>query len=367
MTLADRYPWGPHGSHSQGWLFCLFALVIMLGPIGGCAEGPAVLQLQGDTMGTTWHVTVVDAPADITSAELQQGIEVRLEAVNRSMSTYLAESEISRFNALGIGSWFDTSPDFFRVLTTALDVGRKSDGAYDITVAPLIALWGFGPNGDIEVLPEEDAIAAALTRVGQTRLELDQSRRSVMKQVDLSMDFSSLAKGYAVDKVAQWLADNEVNRFLVEVGGEMRMSGMSAREDLWRIAIEQPDSSTRSMAVALRLTDVAVATSGDYRNYFELDGQRFSHSIDPRTGYPVTHDLVSVTVVHAHAMLADAWATALIILGTERAMAVAEAQRLAVYFIHRTEEGYSHSNSSSFSAYLEQADLESGHSAGNET
>lgn len=367
MTLADRYPWGPHGSHSQGWLFCLFALVIMLGAIGGCAEGPAVLQLQGDTMGTTWHVTVVDAPADITSAELQQGIEVRLEAVNRSMSTYLAESEISRFNALGIASWFDTSPDFFHVLTTALDVGRKSDGAYDITVAPLIALWGFGPNGDIEVLPEEDAIAAALTRVGQTRLELDQSRRSVMKQVDLSMDFSSLAKGYAVDKVAQWLADNEVNRFLVEVGGEMRMSGMSAREDLWRIAIEQPDSSTRSMAVALRLTDVAVATSGDYRNYFELDGQRFSHSIDPRTGYPVTHDLVSVTVVHARAMLADAWATALIILGTERAMAVAEAQRLAVYFIHRTEEGYSHSHSSSFSAYLEQAELESGHSAGNET
>ena len=318
-------------------------------------------------MGTTWHVSIVNPPFGIASDQLQLGIEERLDEVNRSMSTYLADSEISRFNALAIGTWFVTSSDFFRVLSTALEVGRQSEGAYDVTVAPLVELWGFGPGGAIETLPTEAALAEAQTQVGQANIRLDRENLSIMKQGLLSLDFSSLAKGFAVDKVAQWLLDKGVTRFLVEVGGEMRLAGLSSRGDPWRIAIEQPDSSTRAAAVAMSLSNVAMATSGDYRNYFEIDGRRFSHSIDPRTGHPVKHDLVSVTVVHPSAMVADAWATALIILGTERAMVVAEAQGLAVYFIRRSEEEFVHSQTTAFSVYLEQHDIEGRLGPGTET
>lgn len=303
-------------------------------------------------MGTTWHVSYISPRRGPGPDLLQQGIETQLERVNRSMSTYLDDSEISRFNALAPNTWFKPSPEFFSVLTTALDVGGNSEGAYDVTVAPLVALWGFGHEGLIEVPPAPQEIAALMGRVGQGNIQLDTENRSVMKMRDLSLDFSSLAKGYGVDRVAQWLLEQGVERFMVEVGGELRLSGLSGRGDPWRIAIEQPESSEYSVAGALSLTDVAVATSGDYRNYFEVGGRRYSHSIDPRTGYPVMHDLVSVTVVHTSAMIADAWATALIVLGAEQAMTVALAQGLAVYFIRRTEDGFVHSYTPLFSGYL---------------
>jgi thiamine biosynthesis lipoprotein len=153
------------------------------------------------------------------------------------------------------------------------------------------------------------------------------------------------------------LSAQGVRRYMVEVGGEMRLSGLSGRGDPWRIAIEEPKISERSIAITLSLTDVAIATSGDYRNYFEANGRRYSHSIDPRTGYPVTHDLVSVTVVHQSCMMADAWATALTVLGAEKAMAVAQAQGLAVYFIRRLDDEFVHSQTPLFSAYLPAAEL----------
>ena len=168
---------------------------------------------------------------------------------------------------------------------------------------------------------------------------------------------SSLAKGYAVDRVAEWLSAQGIRRYMVEVGGEMRLSGLSGRGDPWRIAIEEPKTSERSIAITLSLTDMAIATSGDYRNYFEAEGRRYSHSIDPKTGYPVTHDLVSVTVVHQSCMMADAWATALTVLGAEKAMAVAQAQGLAVYFIRRLDDEFVHSHTPLFSAYLPAAEL----------
>jgi thiamine biosynthesis lipoprotein len=303
-------------------------------------------------MGTTWHVSYI-APASAPNIEqLQKGIQEQLEKVNRSMSTYRADSEISRFNALESNAWFESSPDFFRVLTTALDVGRKSEGAYDVTVAPLVDLWGFGPDGSIEVPPTDEQVAAVMSRIGQKNLRLDEKKLGVMKVQNLSLDFSSLAKGYAVDQVAGWLHAQGVVRFMVEVGGEMRLSGLSGRDDPWRIAIERPESSGRLVEITIALTNLAVATSGDYRNYFEANGRHYSHSIDPRTGYPVTHDLVSVTVVHPSCMIADAWATALTVLGAERAMAVAQAQGLAVYFIRRADDGFVHSHTPQFSGYL---------------
>jgi thiamine biosynthesis lipoprotein len=201
--------------------------------------------------------------------------------------------------------------------------------------------------------PSRSAVEQLLQRVGQDKLRLDGEALAVMKPIDLSLDFSSLAKGFAVDQVANWLTGQGIERFLVEVGGEMRVSGASARGDPWRVAIEQPESIGRSVAAAISITDVALATSGNYRNFFEVDGERFSHSIDPRTGYPVAHDLVSVTVVHPSAMLADAWATALTVRGAERAMAVARTQGLAVYFIRSVGGDFVPSHTPAFAVYLD--------------
>ena len=313
------------------------------------------MQLSGPSMGTSWHVTVIPAPGAPTADALQRGIEAVLEDVNQSMSTYRPDSEISRFNRAEPDKWLPISEPFYTVLSTALAVGWASKGAYDVTVAPLVNLWGFGPDGAVVAPPPDEAIREALERVGQDRLRLDGEGMRLLKRGAVSLDFSSIAKGYGVDRVAQWLDAQGVDRYLVEVGGEMRLEGMSARGDPWRIAIERPDSADRSVEEAIRVTDVGVATSGDYRNFFELDGKRYSHSIDPRRGYPVSHDLVSVTVVNPSCMVADAWATALIVLGYEAGMAVAQEQGLAVYFIRRQGEAFHASYTPAFAPYLESA------------
>jgi FAD:protein FMN transferase len=356
ILAADQYAYPK--SHSQGWLFCV-ACLLLVAALSACSERRAVVRLEGLSMGTSWHASVVpgiDTPAD---AALQQGIESVLEDVNRSMSTYRQDSEISRFNNTATDTWFPLSDEFYTVLSTALAVGWQSEGAYDVTVAPLVDLWGFGPAGSVAAPPTAETIAGQLEHIGQDLLRLEGGEAPrVLKRTELALDFSSIAKGYAVDRVAQWLDQQGLDGYLVEVGGEMRLAGMSGRGDLWRIAIEQPDSSDRAVAAAIRLTDMAVATSGDYRNFFELDGRRYSHSIDPRTGYPVAHDLVSVTVIHPSAMIADAWATALIVLGAEDGMAVALANGLAVYFIQHQGEGYTRSHTAAFGQFLEVAEPE---------
>lgn len=284
-----------------------------------------------------------------------RGIEGLLEAVNKSMSTYQDDSEISRFNALEPDRWFPVSADFYTVLSAAMAIGWQSRGAYDVTVGPLVNLWGFGPAGPVAEPPADDLITDILEDLGQDHLRLDGDGQRLLKRSPVTLDFSSIAKGYAVDRIAQWLNAEGLQRYLVEVGGEMRLAGLSSRGDPWRIAIERPDSAGRAVENAIQLTDVGLATSGDYRNFFEIDGQRFSHSIDPRRGYPVAHDLVSVTVVHPSAMMADGWATALVVLGYEEAMAVAKEQGLAVYFIRREGESFSDSHTAAMTPYLESA------------
>jgi len=339
-------------SHSRGGLFS-FAGIICFWGLVGCAERAAPIQLSGQSMGTSWHVTVIPGAGSPGVEDLQRGIETALEEVNRSMSTYRQDSEISRFNALGEDQWLPISPEFYTVLSTAMAIGWQSHGAYDVTVGPLVNLWGFGPEGPVATPPSDDEITRVLERVGQNHLRLDGDGLRLLKRKRVVLDFSSIAKGYGVDRVAQWLSGQGLQRYLVEVGGEMRLAGLNGREQPWRIAVERPDSGDRAVEQAIRLTDVGVATSGDYRNFFELDGQRYSHSIDPRKGYPVAHDLVSVTVVHPSCMVADGWATALIVLGYEEAMAVAQEQGLAVYFIRRDGETLTDSYTSEFLPYLE--------------
>jgi len=357
MISADK----SRKSHSPEWFFfvrpgvaalCLVALSLLL--LAACSEPPRQLKLSGASMGTTWHVTAI-LPARVISDETQllEGIESRLEAVNASMSTYRPESEISRFNSAPVGDWFSISPDFYQVLSTAMAISWQSGGAYDVTVGPLVNLWGFGPDGSDVETPSSETVTAMLERVGQDKLGVDGEGSRIRKLADLYLDFSSIAKGFAVDEMSRWLAGEGIDDYLVEVGGEMRVSGMSGRGDPWRVAIEKPDSNSLGIQRAIRLSNVAVATSGDYRNFFEVDGVRYSHTIDPRTGYPVAHELVSVTVVHPSAMIADAWATALTVLGAQDAWTVAQAEGLAVYFIQRDGEGFQSRYTEAFAPYLE--------------
>ena len=344
-------------SHPSRWLFS-FTGALLLAALSACGEQTAPIQLSGQSMGTSWNVTVVPGKGTPPVEVLQQGIEAELEAVNRSMSTYREDSEISRFNAIGVDQWFEISPDMDAVLSAAMAIGWQSNGAYDVTVGPLVDLWGFGPPGPVTAPPSDDAITAVLERVGQDHLRLDSEGQRLLKRSPVQLDLSSIAKGFAVDRVAQWLGAQGVERYLVEVGGEMRLAGLSARGDPWRIAIERPESGDRAVEQAIRLTDVGVATSGDYRNIFEVDGKRYSHSIDPHSGYPVAHDLVSVTVLHPSSMMADGWATALVVLGYEKAMAVAQEQGLAVYFIRRQGDAFVETHTPAFEPFLEQSGAE---------
>ena len=307
--------------------------------LAACSGPVDPLRLSGATMGTQYHITWL-ATENSPPAELVfTGVEAVLEDINASMSTYRSDSEISRFNAAPAGEWFPISAGFLEVFTLARQVSAASDGAYDVTVAPLVNLWGFGPlPGD--GIPTADAIAGVMPQVGEQWVDIDAENSSLRKQRPLQLDFSSIAKGYGVDKVGRWLERQAIVDYLVEIGGEVRVAGLSPRGTPWRIAVEKPEPMQRQMTATLEIGDVSVATSGDYRNYFELNGQRYSHSIDPRTGYPVRHELVSVTVVHRSTALADAWATALSILGPEAALETARRERLAVYLISREEEGF---------------------------
>ncbi len=341
-------------SHLRRWLFCwLIVTGTLLGACAGDSPPSAPVELSGPSMGTTWHVTYMPQTRRDSSADGQLGIEGILEEVNRSMSTYISDSEISRFNSAAHDEWFSVSAGFFEVLEAAMVIGEVSMGAYDVTVGPVVNLWGFGPEAQRDSVPSRIELGEVLQQIGQEKLRLDRDKNLILKTGQLSLDFSSIAKGYGVDQVADWLLDRGVTDFLVEVGGEMRLSGRNPRGEHWRIAIEQPDSTIGSIATAISLTDRALATSGDYRNYFELDGKRYSHTIDPRTGYPVEHDLVSVTVVHPSAMIADGWATAFTVMGAEEAMKVALERGLAVYFIRRTLGSFSSSYSPQFKSYLE--------------
>lgn len=299
-----------------------------------CSESDRPVRAGGSVFGTTWSLTYLGAPDHVTDADVQQGVQAAFAIVNESMNHYDPDSLVSVFNALAVNTPVEVDWDFAYVLTAALALGEITQGAYDVTVSPLSDLWGFGPAGPTQ-LPGEEAITAVLGSVGARHLEWQPDIRRLSKRTTgVALDFSSLAKGYAVDLAADALDELGVAHYMLEIGGEVRVRGRSPRGDAWRIAIERPEPGARGgVQVALSLVDTGVATSGDYRNFFEHEGNRYSHLIDPRNGYPVQHDVVSVTVVHGSAMMADAWATALTVMGSAAALALAEERDLAVYLI----------------------------------
>jgi thiamine biosynthesis lipoprotein len=233
------------------------------------------------------------------------------------------------------------SQGLLKVLEVAQETSRLSDGAFDVTVAPLVNLWGFGPGPMRDGIPDQDQIRSALARVGYQRLHLRSEPPGIRKErPDLVVDLSAIAKGYGVDLVAEHLDALGLENYLVEIGGEVWGKGHNARGTPWRIAIEKPSPAQRSVYAVVRLDGRGIATSGDYRNFFEQQGQRFSHTIDPTSGRPVIHDLASVTVLSPTVTRADALATALLVLGPEQGYRLAEQQGLAALFIIREGDGY---------------------------
>lgn len=339
------------------------AIVILLSLFFiACGDSTAPhFKLSGETMGTTYHITIVEkSDIDLSVEELQQAIDKQLALINQQMSTYIADSELSRLNRAPIAEPVVVSPNLFDVLMLSIEVAWLSNGAFDITVAPLVDLWGFGP-GDIDLnpsLPEKGDINRLLENTGFSHLELNLGDLSITKHRDVHLDLSGIAKGFAVDKLAELLEYAGYSDFMVEVGGELRLEGLSPKGVPWKIAIEEPDSVQRSVHRAISLSDKAMATSGDYRNYFEKDGKRYSHTINPQTGYPIDHKLASVTVISDSAAYADALATALNVLGPDEGMKLAEQQDIAVYMIVKTDDGFSSMFSESFKPFFQAAKTE---------
>lgn len=311
--------------------------------------------LSGSSMGTSFSVKIVSPPVTLDSEALQEEIETELAIIEQAMSTYLPESDLSAFNRNRSTDWIETSPELCLAVERALEISSYTDGAFDITVGPLVNLWGFGPDGSIAEPPQAQEIESVMKNVGHNKLQADCDVPALKKQTpDLYADLSAYAKGHAVDRLASILDEHDVPDYLVEVGGELRMRGHNAKDENWAIAVERPLQEGRAVQSVVRLTNTAVATSGDYRNYFEHDGTRYSHTIDPDTGSPVAHSLASVTVFAEDAAFADAIATALLVLGPVDGMQFAESEELAAYFLMHADTRIVESMTTRFASEIYQ-------------
>jgi thiamine biosynthesis lipoprotein len=315
--------------------------------------------LEGETMGTRYMVkTLYDPDPEKRAAELartQEALDAvsrALDEVDATMSTYQENSEVSRFNRIGnTGVPIKVSENTYQVFQAAVQVSEQTGGAFDVTVGPLVNAWGFGPVDTGGAIPNDEQVAAIRKRVGYQHLIFDKELLALSKgQNGLYCDLSAIAKGFGVDQVARALDDLGYADYMVEVGGEVRAKGVNKRGVPWQIAIERP-TGTREAQRIVPLSGWSLATSGDYRNYREKDGVRLSHTVDPRTGRPIAHKLASVSVLHKECMWADAYATALMVLGSDEGLAFAQAQGLAAYFIVREDDGsYSELSTPEFEA-----------------
>jgi FAD:protein FMN transferase len=328
----------------------LLALALM----AACAGPPAarLATASGEVMGTRYNVSWVAASPDVpAAADVEQAVAAQLHAVDDLMTTY-RDSEVTRFNAWRSGEPFAVSTPTAQVVALALDLARETGGALDITIAPLVTALGFGPQEAAPGLPSDAELAALWARVGYHRLSVDAEGRLVKSLPALEIDLSSVAKGFAVDQAAAALDGLGIANYLVEVGGEVRARGVNLQSEPWRIGIERPDTESRRAERIIPLADLAMATSGDYRNYRQVDGRRISHIIDPRSGAPIDHRVASASVLHRECATADGLATAMMVLG-EDGLALAAARDWAVLLLVREGDGFVELESPAFRRLLE--------------
>jgi thiamine biosynthesis lipoprotein len=332
-------------------MYRLLSTLLIIGLlVTGCARQPRELILSGPTMGTTYNIKVVGTPARVDVEAVRKTIDDVLATIDLDMSTYRADSHISRFNASRSTEWIEMPTALVDVVAAANRISERSGGAFDITVAPLIQAWGFGPSGEPEALPSDAELAALRANVGYRLLEVRLQPAALRKQhPELTIDLNGIAPGYAVDLLAQRFAALGLENFMIDIGGEVLARGHNAKGATWRIAVERPHDAEPEPFTIIELDDKSITTSGEYRHYFERDGRRFSHTIDPRTGQPI-ENRGSVAVVGATSLEIDAWATALNVLGPEKGLRLAEKEGLAVMYLIVIGEKLDARKSSTFDA-----------------
>ncbi|MET0656321.1 MAG: FAD:protein FMN transferase [Pseudoxanthomonas sp.] len=291
--------------------------------------------LHGETMGTSWCVKLVASPrADLHS--IHTGIQAQLDRVVAQMSTWETDSDISRYNRAATGTWQSVPPEFFAVLGCAIEIARESGGAYDPTVGALVETWGFGPSPGGHRVPNEDELASVRTMLGWGRISMRPEDMSMLQPGGVQLDLSAIAKGYGVDQVTLHLRGQGIVAALVEVGGELYGYGRKPDGTAWQVLVEaMPDSGFEEGSRVIELDGIAVATSGDRWHAFEQGGVLYSHTLDPRTGSPVLNTTAAVTVIADQAMQADAWSTALTVLGAEAGHRFAQQRNIAARFMVR--------------------------------
>ncbi|PJK08500.1 thiamine biosynthesis protein ApbE [Lysobacteraceae bacterium NML08-0793] len=317
--------------------FCVALLPLLL----ASCQSEQVVKFAGPTMGSSYTISYVAGNAR-QRAELQQGVEAILAEIDQAVSTYRPDSALARFNAAAPGC-MPMPPAAIALATHAQALAHDSEGAFDITLLPVVDAWGFGPKaanqpGTAWTAPDDETLAALRPLIGMQHLRIEGD--ALCKDAAIQIDFNSIAAGYAVDRIADYLRLHGIEHFLIDVTGEMRGEGQKPGNTPWRIGIEAPLEDTRQAQKIIPLTGQSISSSGDYRQYREVDGQRQSHLIDPRSLHPVTHRLASATVVAPSAMQADGLSTLLMVLGPERGLEYAEAHNIAALFISRGADGF---------------------------
>ena len=334
MILADNLKLSKKFGLATWWVLLLIVLL-------GCSasDEPKIEALTGLSMGTSYTVKWVNKESE-DRPEVSQGVANELRRIEDSMSTYMDTSDLSGFNGAKVNLWHAIPAEMAALVAQSLSLSEKTNGAFDITIGPLVDLWGFGPQPIPAKIPSQDALDALRPVVGYQLLQVRQQPPAMRKLAPSTIDLSAIAKGYGVDAVALWLEAHGINNYLVEVGGELRAHGLKLDGSPWRIAIEHPIVGAQQVYQVVKVNNMAVATSGNYRNYYEKDGVRYSHTLNPLTLRPVTHNLASVTVIDASAARADALATALMVMGGEDGVSWATMHQVPAYFIMKRADGF---------------------------
>ena len=330
-------------------LFAVLIVTLLL----GCDQATKPWFLEGSTMGTTYHITLVKVPPQLKENDLKKEIDKLLAEVNQQMSTYKKDSELSLLNQNPSTDWIPISKALFTVIQEALRVSELSDGAFDVTVGPLVNLWGFGAKWTEEKIPSQEEIYQTKQRINYQYLSIQTNPPAIKKaKPDVYIDLSGIAKGYGVDVIADFVEKQGILNYLIEIGGELRTKGSNPQGEAWKVAVEKPIPNIRATQTIIPVHDAGIATSGDYRNFFELNGRRFSHIIDPKTGEPVQTNVVSATILDSKScMTADAWAKVPIVMGAEKALALADRENIAMYLLIKEGDQFISKSSRAFQSW----------------
>ncbi len=313
-------------------LFGYLSIALIL---SACGEPvPDIVKFEGFAQGTTYHISYWVKPP-IDGKTLQDQVSAELAEIDKLLSNYRNDSVIERFNNNPSGESQSVDAEIVELFKLAATVSQASQGCYDLTIKPLFDLWGF--QGDNLTIPDQQVLQQALSRVGMRKVIVVDGTH-LQKQTDVKVDVSSVGQGYSVGRVSRLLERAGVHDYLVEIGGELKTQGHKPDGQGWRIAVEKPLPGEQRMMKILTMPidqPLSVMTSGTYRHYFDVNGQRYSHILDARTGKPVTHDLVAVTVLHDDPAVADAWSTALLCLGQQQGMRLADDENIQALFVQQ--------------------------------